>query len=176
LSKHTDESTSPIRRIGKDEKTMRRQWPDKKQLASTQNIPLPKPGEKNRIHSVLVALPVLMLAIGMFIYFKGESAQNSGAPVLSELVNREGQFKSVSEVSGIGQAKYYLWYTVDKGSKGVRISAEQKEQLGAIETGDKISLELTPRVAGSTTLWAYRVYHEGVELITPQGVPGSPGV
>lgn len=168
MSKNTDKSASPIRRIGKDEKTPQRQWPDKKQLASSQDIPQPKPGEKNRIHSVLVALPVLMLMIGFFVYFKGESAQNNGAPVLSEMVSRTGQFKSVSEVSGIGLAKYYLWYTVNESSKGVRIRAEQKEILGALKTGDDLSLELAPNVAGSTTLWAYRVHHDGVELIAPQ--------
>jgi len=167
LSKQPNEPASPIRRISKDEKTMRRQWPDKKQRASEQNIPLPKEGEKNRIHSVLVALPVLMLMIGLFVYFKGENAQNSGEPVLSELVNRNGQFKSVSEVSGIGQAKYYLWYTVDGGSKGVRITALQKERLDELTVGDTLSLELTPTVAGSKTLWAYRVHRDGVELIGP---------
>jgi len=146
---------------------MRRQWPDRKHLASEQNIPLPKPGEKNRIHSVLVALPVIMLIIGLFVYFKGESAQNNGAPVLSELVSREGQFKSVSEVSGIGKPKYYLWYTVNGGSKGARIQAGHKERLSKLQPGDELSLELTPTVAGSTTLWAYRVHHNGVEIIAP---------
>ncbi len=173
MNKHTDKNASPIRRIGKNEKNSQRQWPDKKQLASSQNIPQPKPGEKNRIHSVLVALPVLMLMIGFFVYFKGERAQNSGAPVLSELVSRTGQFKSVSEVSGIGLAKYYLWYTVDGNSKGVRISAEQKETLGKLETGDELNLELAPTVAGSSTLWAYRIQHDEVELIAPPGGSGE---
>jgi len=171
VSKKTDKSTSPIRRIGKDEKTSHRQWPDKKQLASSQNIPQPKPGEKNRIHSVLIALPVLMLMIGLFVYFNGERAQNNGTPILSEMVNRTGEFKSVSEVSGIGQPKYYLWYTVDGNSKGVRINAEQKQSLGVLKTGDELSLELAPRVAGSKTLWAYRLHHDGVELIAPQSAP-----
>jgi len=174
LSKQRDDSASPIRRIGKDEKTSQRQWPDKKQLASSQNIPLPRPGEKNRIHSVLIALPVLMLLIGFFVYFNGERAQNNGAPVLSEKISRTGQFKSVSEVSGIGQARYYLWYTVDGSSKGVRISAEQKQTLGVLKPGDELSLELAPNVAGSKTLWAYRVHHDGVELITPQSAPVAP--
>jgi len=174
LSKNSNNGASPIRRIGKDENTLHRQWPDKKHLASSQNIPQPKPGEKNRIHSVLIALPVLMLMIGLFIYFKGERAQNNGTPVLSEMVSRTGQFKTVSEVSGIGLAKYYLWYTVDDSSKGVRISAEQKEKLGALETGDELSLELAPNVAGSPTLWAYRVHHDEVEIIAPPSASSAP--
>lgn len=174
MSKRTNEPASPIRRISKDEKAShRRQWPDKKQLASSQNIPQPKPGEKNRIHSVLIALPVLMLMIGFFVYFKGEHAQNNGAPILSELVTREGQFKSLSEVSGIGTAKTYLWYTVDGNAKGVRISAAQKEKLGVLEAGDQLMLELAPSVAGSKILWAYRIIHDGVELVQPPKAPSQ---
>lgn len=167
MTKPSDDPTSPIRRISKDEKSLKRQWPNEKQLASTQNIPLPKPGQKNRIHSVLVALPVLMLMIGLFVYFKGERAQNNGAPILSELVNRTGEFKSVSEVSGIGRAKYFLWYSVEGSAKGVRINAEQKAKLAVLKTGDRLSLELAPTVEGSNTLWAYRVVHGTDEIVAP---------
>jgi len=167
VSKRPDNGVSPIRRISKDEKDLRRQWPDKKQLASSHNTPLPKPGEKNRIHSVLVALPVIMLIIGLVVYFKGESAQNNGTPILSELVVREGQFKSVSQVSGIGRAKFYLWYITDGRAKGVRVSFSQKQKLSELEKGDALSLEIAPSVVGSNVLWAYRISHDGNELIGP---------
>jgi len=173
MSKQTDKSASPVRRIGKDEKSSQRRWPDKKQLASSQATPTPKPGEKNRIHSVLIALPVLMLMIGFFVYFKGESAQNNGTPVLSEMVSREGQFKSLTEVSGIGQAKHYLWYTINDSVKGVRITVQQKAELGVLKAGDQLSLELTPTVAGSNTLWAYRVQHNGADLLAPNKAQGE---
>jgi len=167
LNKSNGNSTSPIRRIGKDEQDARRRWPDKKHLASSHENPIPKPGQKNRIHSVLVALPVLMLMIGLFVYFKGESAQINGEPVLAEMVQRTAQFKSVSEVSGIGKAKHYLWYTFEGRSRGVRVSEAEKQSLSQLVEGDELSLELTPRVAGSKTLWAYRVSHDGLELISP---------
>lgn len=171
--KHPVNSDSPIRRISKDEKAfgadkrshLRREWPGKKHLASQQATPLPQPGGKNRIHSVLVALPVLMLMIGLFVYFRGESAQNNGAPVIAEMVNREGAFKSVSEVSGIGTPKHYLWYTHNERSRGVRITYQQREQLVGLSSGDALTLELAPRVAGSPTLWAYRVVRHGEVLI-----------
>lgn len=144
---------------------MRREWPDKKQLASEQNIPLPKPGEKNKIQSVLIALPFIMLIIGLFIYFRGESAQNNGAPVLAELINRDGEFKSVSEVSGIGTPKHYLWYTNGDKTRGARITFEQAGKLNELSKGDKLALELAPRVEGSSTLWAYRVTHDGDAIV-----------
>jgi len=168
LNKHNGESDSPIRRIGKDEKDsrphMRREWPDRKQLASEQNIPLPKPGEKNKIQSVLIALPFIMLIIGLFVYFRGESAQNNGEPVLSELISREGEFKSVSKVSGIGTPKYYLWYTNGDKSRGARITFTQVGKLNTLSKGDKLKLELVPRVEGSPTLWAYSVVHSGKSI------------
>ena len=167
MSKQSGNRASPIRRISKDEQDSRRRWPDKKQLASSQNIPLPKPGQKNRIHSVLIALPALMLMIGLFVHFRGESAQINGEPVLAELTKRDAQFKSVSEVSGIGKSKFYLWYTLAGSARGVRISEVQKEKLSELEPGDAISLELVPRVAGSKTMWAYRISQGGTELIGP---------
>lgn len=173
MTKQSDNNNSPIRRISKDEKAsrsdnrphMRRAWPDKKHRASEQNIPLPKPGEKNKIHSVLVALPVIMLIIGLVVYFRGESAQNNGAPVVAEMISREGVFKSVSEVSGIGTPKHFLWYTNGDRSRGVRMTFKQREQLAGLSKGDALLLELTPRVAGSTTMWAYRVSHNGQLLV-----------
>ncbi len=162
-------AASPIRRIGKDEQhrrpEQRRAWPDKKHLASEQNIPLPKPGEKNRIHSVLVALPVIMLIIGLFVYFHAERKQNNGEPVLSEMVSREGEFKSLSEVSGIGTPKHYLWYTSENKSRGVRITAQQRDELSELSSGDALTLNLVPRLSGSSVLWAYQIENNGRVLV-----------
>jgi len=169
LNKPPGNNSSPIRRIGKDEKAAhangQRKWPEKKHLASEHPSVMPKPGEKNRIQSVLIALPVVMLVIGLAVYFRGESAQNNGAPVLSEMVSREVVFKSVSEVSGIGKPKYYLWYTSGDSSRGVRTTAPQQEQLANLSAGDVLNLELAPRVAGSNTLWAYRVFRNGALIV-----------
>lgn len=126
---------------------------------------MPQPGDKNRIHSVLVALPVLMLVIGLAVYFRGESKQNNGEPVVAEMISRQGLFKSLSEVSGIGTAKHYIWYTDGERARGARVTARQKAQLAVLNEGDALTLELAPRVAGSTTMWAYRIHHEGKLLI-----------
>lgn len=158
---------SRIRRISKDEQDARRRWPEKKHLASENEVPLPQPGDKNRIHSVLVALPVIMLVVGLFVHFRGESAQNNGVPLLDSLVSRQAQFKSVSEVSGIGKPKYYLWYNIDGSDKGARISEAQKNALSQLASGDNLLLELAPTVEGSSTLWVYRVRHDGVDVVAP---------
>jgi len=125
------------------------------------------------VNSFLVALPVLMLMIGLFMYFNGERAQNNGVPILSELVKREGQFKSLSQVSGIGKSRFYLWYTIDGNAKGARVSEAQQQQLGVLKTGDHLTLELAPTVAGSNTLWAYRITHGESELVTPSITSGN---
>lgn len=150
----------------------KRSWPEKKHKASEQAIPIPQPGQKNKIHSVLVALPVIMLIIGLTIYFRGESAQNNGVPVVEEMVSREGVFKSISEVSGIGTPKYYLWYTDSERSRGVRITWKQSETLAGIAKGDALKLDLAPRVVGSPTLWAYRIVHDG-QLLVDESVQQS---
>ena len=169
MSKHEGNAKSPIRRISKDEELkrpeQRRAWPDKKHKASELDIPMPRPGDKNRIHSVLVALPVLMLVIALFVYFRGESAQNNGEPVLSELVSREGLFKSVTVVSGIGTPKHFLWYTNGDQTRGVRITPEHREKIIGLPEGVAINLDLVPHVAGSTTLWVYKLAHDGDEII-----------
>lgn len=160
-------SASPIRKIGKNEIDHKRQWPSEKHLASSHHNPVPQPGQKNRIHSVLVALPVLMLIIGLVVYFRGESAQINGEPILSELVAREGQFKSVSEVTGIGKSRYYLWYTDGDRARGIRISEQQRHLLSELTLGDELAVEAAPTVDGSNTFWAYRISHLGVELVGP---------
>ncbi len=167
MSKPTGDPSSPIRRISKEEKASNRQWPDKKHLASNHDIPLPKPGEKNRIHSVLVALPVLMLMIGLYVYYSSESAQNNGAPVLSAMETRQGQFKSMSKVSGIGQAKHFVWYFVGEAAKGARVTEAQAHQLSQLKPGDDLLLELVPRVEGSNTLWVYSLSYNNTQLISP---------
>jgi len=167
-SKNSGKANSRIRRVSADEKEGHRRWPDKKHRASEVDIPLPKPGEKNKIYSILTALPVLMLMIGLAVYFRGESKQNNGDYIEAEMIKREAAFKSFSEVSGIGKAKHYLWYTSEGNSRGVRISADQKHILASLAEGDELSLELTPRVAGSTTLWVFRILQDDEVLLSSQ--------
>jgi len=55
----------------------RYQWPAP---VSEEDAYVPK--EKNPIHSILTALPILMLVAGLYIYYKGESQQRVGRALL----------------------------------------------------------------------------------------------
>jgi len=68
----------------KTAKEKRYQWPAP---VSEEDAYVPK--EKNPIHSILTALPILMLVAGIYFYYRGESQQNEGAPIFeqSELIS-----------------------------------------------------------------------------------------
>jgi hypothetical protein len=160
-----NKNKSPIRKLSKEEQAKGRAWPSKKHLSSENEMALPKPGEKNRVHSVLTALPFLMLVIGLVFYFRGESAQNNGALILDQRVELLGEYKGLSKVSGIGTTKHFLWLVTDKGDRGVRIKPEQLAQVRTLQTGDAIQLQAAPTVEGSQSVWVYSVKHDSVELL-----------
>ena len=54
------------------------------------------PKEKNAIHSVLTALPVIMLVAGLYFYYQGESAQSEGTPIIAESRQISGIFTGFS--------------------------------------------------------------------------------
>lgn len=157
--------SSRIRTLGSDVKDDQRKWPDKKWLASENPEPVVHAGGKNRIHSVLIALPVLMLIIALVLYFNGERAQNNGEFVLNELSEHEVVFVSVSKVSGIGRTKHYLWVLDGDRKRGVRINAKQVPQLSALSAGDALQLQKAPKVAGSNVLWAYKLSHDNAVVL-----------
>lgn len=159
-------SNARIRRLSADEQAADRRWPEKKHKASEQQVKA-STYDSNKIYSILTALPAMMLIVGLLFYFKAERSQRTGEYVVDELVSRSGEFKSVSTVSGIGRDKYYLWYTNEKGERGVRINSEQTNALADLSSGDTIELELAPRVAGSNTLWVYRVRHNNTDIVSP---------
>ena len=142
-----------------------------------QKKPLPDPLDihrasprKNRIHSVLTALPVLMLCAGLYIYFKGESVQKSGTPILTEADHRDVVFDGFSKVQyGSGKGKYYFWYQWEGQQKGARLHYPQRQLLDtqALQEGEPLSISVAPTVAGSRTLWLYAIQREGNELLPP---------
>ncbi len=143
-----------IRAIKADEQDENRRWPEKKHLASEHPELLPKPGSKSRIHSVITALPLLMVLAGFYIYFKGENEQSSGTPIVSELVDRQGEYAGVSSS---GSNKHFMWLRDGEKNLGVRITVVQSEQLKSIEKGVMLEVKAAPTVIGSNTLWAYSV-------------------
>lgn len=114
------------------------------------------------VHSVLTALPVLMLVIGFSVYYFSESRQNQGAPIRQESIDITGVFTGFSATSD----RHYLWIERDNGvAKGVRVQAEQLRLLEGLEKGVNVELKIAPKVSQSKTYWAWQVEQSGQLLL-----------
>ncbi len=128
------------------------------------------PGRRNTIHSVLTALPILMLLIGLWFAHNKESAQTAGAPLRAESVQVSGVYEGVSLVQAGGSGRHYLWLEVAVGNnsslRGYRLSLQQaqlaREQLKLQQT---IVVDAAPTVQGSDTHWLWRLSSEGEVLL-----------
>ncbi|MEE9319263.1 MAG: hypothetical protein V3U76_02345 [Granulosicoccus sp.] len=120
---------------------------------------------KNAIHSILTALPILMLLAGLYFYYRNESAQADNAPIRAESVTLTGSFSGMSKVKSGGAGQYFLWIDTDSRSRGARLRSSQFEALQSLQQGDAIKVYMAPSVARSTTFWLWRLEHGGVLLI-----------
>ncbi len=119
------------------------------------------PKDRNPIHSILTALPILMLIAGLYIYYRGESEQSHSAPIRVESVNAEGVFTGLSVVNSGSQGRHYLWFEQNGRARGVRVQPRQAQELGALTRGESIQVRMAPSVSGSTTYWAWYVEQSG---------------
>ncbi len=128
---------------------------------------------KNRIHSVLTALPVIMLVVGLYVHYSGENAQISGQAITSESTTLEGIFNGLSRVKGSGSGKHFIWIETAARARGLRLTQQQSQRLQSLQKGSSISILAAPTVSGSTTLWVYQLEQDGNVIIdapvmTPQ--------
>ena len=116
-------------------------------------------GRKNRIYSVVSALPVLMLVAGLALFYVKEGAQSGGAPIAAESSVATGAHRGISVVRSGGQGQHFLWFDdAERGRRGVRVTAEQDRALHAVlEDGDPLTLDIAPTVEGSTVRWVWRL-------------------
>jgi len=120
---------------------------------------------KNAIHSILTALPILMLVAGLYFYYRNESAQAESAPIRAESVTLTGSFNGMSKVESGGAGQRFLWIDTDSRMRGARLKPSQFEALRSLQQGDAITVDIAPSVAGSTTFWLWRLEYGGVLLI-----------
>jgi len=123
------------------------------------------PKEKNPIHSILTALPVIMLVVGLYIYYKGESEQNQGEPIHSQSQEISGIFTGLSVVKSGSQGRHYLWVEEGNSTRGVRIRPDQVPLMQELERGVEVQLSIAPTVSGSTIFWAWRVSQSGIIVL-----------
>ncbi len=121
---------------------------------------------KSRIHSVLTALPVIMLGAGLWYYYSGEQKQRNSPFLLEQTETLAGQYAGLSSVGSGSWGRNYFWVaTADSAGntrkRSVRITGDEalylsmpkfKEQV-ALEKGDSIVLHASPTVEGSAVLW-----------------------
>lgn len=124
---------------------------------------------KNRIHSVLTALPALMLMIGLYYYYQSERAQLNGPLIIEEAVTLAGEYNGMSELRSGGEGQHFLWLDTSARRRGVRVTGEQSWRLKQLENplnaGDVLSVTIAPTVSGSKTLWVVEVVRNGQVLL-----------
>lgn len=123
------------------------------------------PKEKNPIHSILTALPVIMLIVGLSIYYKGESEQNLGVPIQAESQDIIGVFTGMSIVKSGSQGRHYLWVEAADSTRGVRIRPDQVPLMQDLKRGVETQLSIAPTVQGSSTYWAWRVSQANIVFL-----------
>lgn len=140
------------------------------------NLPdhaIPALGRKSRIQSVLTALPILMVLLGLFVYYQAEQRQSHGEPVLAEQQRIDARFVRLATVGGEESGQHYLWVHDGERERGVRIDLTHKLQLNGLpdnevlHAGDAVSLEAAPRIPGSRTLWLLRLWRGEQALLEP---------
>ncbi len=150
-----DESqkSSRIRRVPESEKKGR-VWPDKSQQASNYPGMLnPDVNKKDPIHSVLTALPVLMLLIGLLFWYQKDRAQKNSSPLIAEAVELVGEFNGVSTTQSASGKQYFVWLMQSEYRKTIRLTKDQHAQYREQEVGGAVSITAAPTVSGSDTLW-----------------------
>jgi len=146
-----------MRRVPESEKKGR-VWPDKSQQASNYPGMLnPDVTKKDPIHSVLTALPFIMLLIGLTFWYQKERTQQNGPPLISEAVNLVGKFNGVSTTQAAGGAQYFMWLMQSDNAKTIRLTKDQYTQYRQQEVGDALSITAAPTVSGSDILWVVDV-------------------
>jgi hypothetical protein len=123
------------------------------------------PKNRNPIHSILTALPVIMLVVGLYVYYQGESEQSHGAPIRAESVDATGIFTGLSVVNSGGEGRHYLWFEQEGKARGVRVQPAQARLLETLNRGEPIRLRIAPTVAGSTTFWAWYIEQGDIVLL-----------
>jgi hypothetical protein len=126
------------------------------------------PRQRNPIHSVLTALPVIMLMAGLYYYYHAESKQLHSPPIRAESVSVSGIFTGMSVVQSGAQGRHYLWFEESGSARGVRVRPDQAQSMSALSKGERVSLKIAPTVHASSTYWAWYVEQGGVVYLNEE--------
>ena len=144
--------TNVVSDSSSDQPTPEYQWPPPRDP----NLQY-RPDSRNPLHAIITALPVIMLVVGLFFYFRAEDKQMQGLPMLEKSIEASGIFTGVSTTSG----RHYLWVEVEGTAKGVRFKPPQLPLLEPLVRGESIDIRMAPSVENSTTYWALHISQSG---------------
>ncbi len=147
----------------KPAKKNRYNWPPP---VAPEDIYIPK--QRNPIHSILTALPVIMLVVGLYFYYQAESDQTTGAPIRAQSIQIQGVFTGLSVVKSGSQGQHFLWLEEHGKPRGVRVQPAQSAALEALTRGMPLMVNAAPTVPGSGTLWAWYVEQSGRVLLNAE--------
>lgn len=134
------------------------------------------PPPRSNLQSLLTSLPILMLLVGLWVFYRNEGAQTEAGPLLAESEQLVGQYQGVSQVRSGGSGRHYLWLRVESGGsasaaqdgarRGFRLlpqhAAMARQQL---TLDDDVIVDVAPTVAGSETRWLWRLAIDDLVLI-----------
>ncbi|MBX2824300.1 MAG: hypothetical protein KTR33_06195 [Gammaproteobacteria bacterium] len=129
---------------------------------------------KSRMHSVLTALPVIMLCVGIYVYFSGEKKQKTSPLIMAQAETLQGEYKGLTEVGSGSWSRHYLWVAVvgadgEMRKRHARITDDEALYLTLPEFTEQVDLEKSqqvtvkaaPTVEGSGVLWVYELSRDG---------------
>lgn len=140
----------------KDSQRPQYQWPPQRDPDLSYRA-----NSRNPVHSILTALPVIMLVAGLYFYFQREAQQTNSAPIREASVELSGTFSGLSHTSD----RHYLWLDVNGIAKGVRIKSDQVVALEPLERGARLNIKMAPSVEESRIFWVWHVEQAGVVYI-----------
>ncbi|MBX2880891.1 MAG: hypothetical protein KTR32_13200 [Granulosicoccus sp.] len=126
------------------------------------------PRQRNTIHSVLTALPVIMLVVGLYVYYRAESKQTEGAPIREYSTEVDGIFTGLSVVNAGNQGRHYLWFEDNGASRGARLQAEHASKLDLLIRGQLVKIRIAPTVPNSSTVWVWYVEQDGTVYLNEE--------
>lgn len=113
---------------------------------------------QDRYYALLSSLPAMMLLAGLTFYFSRQSAELDGELVLEEMVELSGVYEGVSAASPGSSDSFLIWIDTGQRKRGIKVLAAEVDSFREMSKGETLQIQAAPRVAGSRSLWLYRLY------------------
>ncbi len=120
---------------------------------------------RHPLYTVMSALPLAMLVVGIAIYYFGESQQSAAEPIVAEARELRGLAAGTSVLGAGEAAQHFFWLDTDRGQRSVRITPEQHALLAGFEKGGRVVVSAAPTISGSKKLWLLSLEDDAGEVL-----------